>query len=64
MVKDFGEKYGVKKLTIRTAEKIKINFQTSLIEVNNRQYNISPLGIVAQELILSGGLESWVKLQL
>lgn len=63
MVKDFSEKYGVKRLTVRTADKIKINFQASIIEANNKQYTFSPVGIAAQELIVSGGLESWVKLQ-
>jgi homoaconitate hydratase len=64
VIKDFVKKYGVNKLTFRTGDKIKIEFQESIIEANNKKYTISPVGIAAQELILSGGLESWVKLQI
>ena len=42
----------------------KIDFKKSKIETNNKTYSIAPVGKAAQELILTAGLENWIKKQL
>ncbi len=39
---------------------VKVDFEKSEVQYDGQSYTISPIGTVAQELILSGGLESWV----
>jgi len=55
--KDFGEV----KLSIRTGIIVKIDFNKSVLHTANKEYSIDPVGEAAQELIVEGGLESWVK---
>ena len=38
-----------------------INFKDSYIEAGGVKYSIGPVGKAAQELIVTGGLENWVK---
>jgi homoaconitate hydratase len=52
------------KLTIRTNIEIKINFENSVIIVNDEEYPIDPIGFAAQELVIEEGLENWVKKRL
>jgi hypothetical protein len=40
---------------------MKINFKNCTIHFSNKKYNINPVGTAAQELILTKGLENWVK---
>ncbi|MFQ6677668.1 MAG: homoaconitase [Fidelibacterota bacterium] len=61
LVNDLKEKFGVNKLTVKTGLKATINFISSVLIVNEKEYSISPVGVAAQELILTGGLENWVK---
>ena len=58
---DLINKFGDKKLTVRTGFYISVNFKSCHITYGNKQYNFSPVGTAAQELILSKGLENWVK---
>jgi homoaconitate hydratase len=58
---DLKEEYGIDKLTVQTNKKIKIDFENSLITYNEKNYSIDPVGEAAQELIVVGGLETWVK---
>ena len=61
LVRDIREKCGLDKLTVRTGIKAKVDFKKSILSANGTEYNISPVGLAAQELIISGGLENWVK---
>jgi len=61
LVNDLKEKFGKEKLTVKTGMKAKIDFQSSLLEVNGKSYAMSPVGGAAQELIVFGGLENWTK---
>ena len=38
-----------------------IDFATSMIIANDKKYPLPPVGIAAQEMIITGGLENWVK---
>ena len=58
---ELKEKYGTGKLTIRTNMIATIDFISSILTVSEKEYSISPVGVAAQELILTGGLENWVK---
>ncbi|MEE9449711.1 MAG: homoaconitase, partial [Ignavibacteriaceae bacterium] len=58
---DLKKEYGIDKLTVQTNKKIKIDFENSLITYNEKNYSIDPVGEAAQELIVVGGLENWVK---
>lgn len=55
------ERFGKEKLTIKTGLKAVINFQQSQIDVNGTSYSFDSVGKAAQELIVAGGLEVWVK---
>jgi len=61
LVNDLVKKFGTEKLTMKSASKINIDFQKSVAEFENKTYSIDALGEAAQELIVTGGLESWVK---
>jgi len=64
LIYDLKKRFGVEKLTLRTGIIAKVNFRKCLIEANARKYPISPVGTAAQELIVVGGLEDWVKDQI
>ncbi len=61
LVHDLKKKFRTDKLTVRTGIKAKIDFRRSILATNDKDYRISPLGTAAQELIITGGLENWVK---
>ena len=61
LVNDLKEKFGSDRLTIRTRITAEIDFINSKITVANKEYSINPVGKAAQELIVIGGLENWVK---
>ena len=54
-------KYGSDKLTIATDKKATIDFENSVLTFEDKEYNFSPVGTAAQELVVLGGLENWVK---
>ncbi len=54
-------KYGKDKLTVQTNKKVKIDFKNSSITFDEKEYSIDPVGEAAQDLIIAGGLEEWVK---
>jgi homoaconitate hydratase len=60
LVNDLKAKFGTNKLTVRTGMAIKLDFRNSTITAPGKTYSISPVGATAQELVLVGGLESWV----
>ncbi len=60
-VDDLKSKFGNDNLTVATGMNIKINFSNSLLTTPEKDYSISPVGAAAQELVVDGGLENWVK---
>ena len=61
LVNDLKSNYGKEKLTVQTNEKVKIDFKNSSITFDGKEYSIDPVGEAAQDLIIVGGLEEWVK---
>ncbi|MCF8241200.1 MAG: homoaconitase [Melioribacteraceae bacterium] len=61
LAKDLLTEFGSDKLTINTGLPVTIDFQKSVVSFNNKDYKIPPVGEAAQELIIDGGLENWVK---
>ncbi len=60
-VNDLKSKYGKDKLTVKSGMNVKIDFENSVLTFENKTYSIDPVGEAAQELIVTGGLEDWVK---
>jgi len=54
-------KLGTDKLTVRTPIQAIIDFKNAVLTADAKEYAISPVGAAAQELILVGGRENWVK---
>jgi len=61
LINDLKKQFGTEKLTVQTNNKIRIDFKNSSISFDDKQYSIDPVGEAAQEIIIAGGLESWVK---
>lgn len=64
LVDDLKARFGTERLTIRTGIKATIDFERSSLEADGRTYPIGPVGAAAQELVVAGGLENWVKSKL
>ncbi len=58
------EKFGSDALTIRTGLKATIDFGKAMLKAGDQTFPIPPIGTAAQEMIIAGGLESWVKQKL
>jgi homoaconitate hydratase len=61
LVNNLKDKFGTAKLTVRTETRITVNFRESQIVSQDSEYKFRPVGAAAQELIISSGLENWVK---
>lgn len=61
LVNDLKTRFGNKRLTVKTEIRVNIDFTKSIILTDEKDYLIDPVGIAAQELIVCGGLEEWVK---
>lgn len=61
LVQDLLQTYGSDILTIPTGKLATFNFENSSLFFGGKTYMMSPVGKAAQEIILSGGLEKWVK---
>ena len=61
LVRDLQGYYGRDRLTVATEIEATIDFRKSSIDYNAKTYPLSPVGIDAQVLFLSEGLENWVK---
>jgi len=61
LVNDLKIKFGKDKLTVKTEMNAVIDFTNSEIRVNKKKYSFDPVGKAAQELIVMGGLENWIK---
>lgn len=60
-VADLKKQFGAERLTVKTGLQAEISFRESILRANGKIYRIGPLGVAAQELIVVGGLENWVK---
>ena len=61
LVADLRSRFGTEQATVRTGIEATVDFGRSEITFEDRKYPIDPVGPAAQELILVGGLEAWVK---
>jgi homoaconitate hydratase len=61
LVQDLKKEYGAQQLTVKKGDKLTVNFKKSSVQFKDRVYNIGPVGMAAQELVLDGGLENWIK---
>jgi len=60
LINDLNEQFNTDQLTIPTNYRAVIDFKNSCIMVGNKKYFIFPVGTAAQELVVFGGLESWI----
>jgi homoaconitate hydratase len=61
LVRDLKAACGTGKLTVQTGIETKVDFRHSQIDTGSKVYPIDPVGAAAQELVLTEGLENWVK---
>ncbi len=61
LVRDLKAEFGTDKLTVATANRAEIDFAKATLTTVGKQYSLSPIGTPAQELIVAGGLEGWVR---
>ncbi len=61
LVEYLKDKFDNNKLTVRTGLTAEIDFQNSKIKLDESEFSINPVGAAAQELVVDGGLENWVK---
>ncbi|MHB9012296.1 MAG: homoaconitase [Ignavibacteriaceae bacterium] len=61
LINDLKKRFGKENLTVKTGLFIQIDFINSEIHFNNKNYYIDPVGEAAQELIVAGGLENWIR---
>ncbi len=61
LVRDLKKRFGQDKLSIRTGIVGRLDFRNSTLSADGREYDIDPVGTTAQELVLTDGLENWVR---
>ncbi len=61
LVDELKRRFGSDQLTMRTGLAAGVDFGRSVVSVGGKDYSLSPVGAAAQELIIAGGLEAWVK---
>ena len=64
LVRDLYARFGTGKLSVRTGITALLDFKSSTLTAGDKTYAIDPVGPAAQELVLVGGLEQWVKARL
>lgn len=64
LVDELKSEYGSAQLTANTSKEISLDFSQSKATFNGKSYTFDPIGKPAQELIVVGGLENWVKANL
>jgi len=64
LVRELGKRFRGKAPTLRTGLAAQLDFHRAVLSVDGKHYAFSPVGAAAQELVLAGGLESWVKARL
>ena len=58
------EAHGRDNLTVATGIKASMDFGAATLSYNGKTYALSPVGAAAQELVITEGLENWVKARL
>lgn len=61
LIRDLKSRFGTAELTVRTHMNAVLDFKKSVLLADGKTYSFSPVGTAAQDLILAGGLEGWVK---
>lgn len=61
LVRHLKDLFGEADLTLRTGLKGTVDFRRAVIRVDGSSFPFAAVGTTAQELILAGGLEEWVK---
>ena len=61
LVNELKRRFGKDQLTVKTNITATVDFTNSVLIADGKKYPISPVGAAAQELVLAGGLENWVK---
>ncbi len=61
LLADLKSEFGETKLSVKTAWIMQVDFKNCNISIGEKKYPINPVGAAAQELILTKGLENWVK---
>jgi len=64
LIDDLKAKFGAEKLTVVTGIEATVDFTNAVVRAGEKEYEIAPVGAAAQELVLTGGLENWVKANL
>ena len=64
LIRDLKAQFSDQSLSVRTGINVTIDFAQSILRTAEKSYPFGAVGAAAQELIVSGGLESWVKQQL
>lgn len=60
LVRDLKHKFGKDRLTVRTGINARMDLRTAAIKTDESEYQFTPIGPTAQELLLAGGLEQWI----
>jgi len=61
IVRDLLNQFGTEKLTVKTGIQARVNFARAEIVLGDRTYTLPTPGLAAQEILVEGGLEEWVK---
>ncbi len=61
LVNDLKARFGSEKPSVKPGLKLKVDFSTSTAVMEGKSYSFGAVGEAAQELIVAGGLENWVK---
>ncbi len=61
IVRDLLTQFGTEKLTVKTGLRVQVNFSRSEIKLGGKIYSLPTPGLAAQEILVEGGLEEWVK---
>lgn len=61
LVEELKNKYGTENLTVATKTAAHIDYITSKLDFNGKEYSFTPVGSAAQELVITDGLENWIK---
>ncbi len=61
LVDELKARFGKDALTVKTGITATADFVNSILTADGKTFPVSPVGAAAQELILTGGLENWVK---
>jgi len=64
LVRDLQKRFGAGRPTQRTGLAARLDVAAATLTVDGQRYALAPVGPAAQELVLAGGLEEWVKARL